>query len=129
MKAVLLDGHRLQLFGADYDTADGTCIRDYIHVEDLADAHLKALQYLAGGGPTVEVNVGTGVGSSVFDVIRATEKVSGRPVPHDVVGRRAGDPVATFADPARALEVLGWSAERGLDEIVQTAYDWHRSQV
>jgi UDP-glucose 4-epimerase len=69
------------------------------------------------------------VGSSVFDVIRATEQVSGRPVPHDIVGRRPGDPVATFADPARAREVLGWSAERGLDEIVQTAYDWHRSQV
>ena len=129
MKAVLLGDRRLQVFGADYDTPDGTCIRDYIHVEDLADAHLKALGYLAGCGPTVEVNVGTGIGSSVFDVIRATEAVSGRPVPHDIVARRAGDPVATFADPARARELLGWTAERGLDEIVRTAYDWHRSQV
>ena len=129
MKAVLLDDHRLQVFGVDYDTPDGTCIRDYIHVEDLADAHLKALQYLAGGGPTVQVNLGTGIGSSVFDVIRATERVSGRHVPYDVVGRRAGDPMATFADPTRASELLGWSAERGLDEIVQTAFDWHRSQV
>jgi UDP-glucose-4-epimerase GalE len=126
MKAVLLDDHRLQVFGADYDTPDGTCVRDYIHVDDLADAHLKALEYLAAGGSTVEVNVGTGVGSSVFDVIRATEAVSGRPVPHDVVGRRAGDPVATFADPARARDLLGWTAERGLDEIVRSAYDWHR---
>ena len=129
MKAVLLEGRRLQVFGGDYDTADGSCIRDYIHVEDLADAHLKALEYLAAGGPTAEVNLGTGVGSSVFDVIRATERVSGRPVPHDVVDRRSGDPVSTFADPARAHDVLGWTAERGLDEIVQTAFDWHRSQA
>jgi UDP-glucose-4-epimerase GalE len=129
MKAVLLDGHRLRVFGDDYDTPDGTCIRDYIHVEDLADAHLKALQYLGAGGATVEVNVGTGVGSSVFDVIRATERVSGRSLPHDVVDRRPGDPVATFADPRRSEDVLGWSAERGLDEIVQTAFEWHRSRV
>ncbi len=129
MKAVLLDDRRLQVFGADYDTVDGTCIRDYIHVEDLAGAHVKALEYLAGGGPTVEVNVGTGVGSSVFDVIGATERVSGRPVPHDVVDRRPGDPVATFADPARAREVLGWTAEHDLDQIVRTAFDWHRSRV
>jgi UDP-glucose-4-epimerase GalE len=129
MKAVLLDGHRLRVFGADYDTPDGTCIRDYIHVEDLADAHLRALEYLGAGSPSVEVNLGTGVGSSVFDVISATEQVSGRSVPHDVVDRRPGDPVTTFADPRRAQEVLGWSAERGLDEIVQTAFDWHRSRL
>jgi UDP-glucose-4-epimerase GalE len=129
MKAVLLDGHRLAVFGSDYDTPDGTCVRDYIHVEDLADAHLKALGYLVAGGATTAVNVGTGIGSSVLDVIRATAAVSGREVPHDIVGRRAGDPVATFADPARARELLGWTAERGLDEIVRTAYDWHRSQL
>jgi len=129
MKAVLLGDRRLQVFGADYDTPDGTCIRDYIHVEDLADAHVKALDYLEGGGPTVHVNVGTGVGSSVFDVIRTTQEVCGREVPHDVVGRRPGDPVATFADPARASNVLGWTSQRGLDEIVRTAYDWHRGQV
>ena len=129
MKGVLLEDHRLQVFGVDDDTPDGTCIRDYIHVEDLADAHLKALQYLADGGPTVQANLGTGIGSSVFDVIRATERVSGRDVPYDVVGRRPGDPTATFADPTRARELLGWSAERGLDEIVQTAFDWHLSHV
>ncbi len=129
MKAVLLDDRRLQVFGADYDTPDGTCIRDYIHVEDLADAHLKALEYLGAGGATAEVNLGTGVGSSVFDVMRATEQVAGRPVPHDVVGRRPGDPVTTFADPARARELLGWTAVHGLDEIVRTAYAWHRSQL
>jgi UDP-glucose-4-epimerase GalE len=129
MKAVLLDGHRLKVFGADYDTPDGTCIRDYIHVDDLADAHVKALDHLAAGGATGAVNVGTGVGSSVFDVIRATEAAAGRSVPHDVVARRAGDPVSTFADPTRASALLGWRATRGLDEIVQTAYAWHASQL
>ncbi len=129
MKAVLLGDRRLQVFGADYETPDGTCIRDYIHVEDLADAHVKALEYLAAGGATAEVNVGTGVGSSVFDVLRATEAVCGREVPHDVVDRRPGDPVSTFADPTSARELLGWTARRNLDEIVRTAYDWHRSQV
>ena len=78
MKAVLLGDRRLQIFGDDYDTPDGTCIRDYIHVDDLADAHIKSLAYLAGGGETVEVNVGTGNGSSVLDVIKATEAITGR---------------------------------------------------
>jgi UDP-glucose-4-epimerase GalE len=128
MKAVLLDGHRLKVFGADYDTPDGTCIRDYIHVDDLADAHVKALDYLAAGGATGAVNLGTGVGSSVFDVIRATEAAAGRAVPHDVVARRAGDPVSTFADPTRARELLGWTAQFGLDDIVRSAYAWHASQ-
>jgi UDP-glucose-4-epimerase GalE len=129
MKAVLLDGHRLNVFGADYDTPDGTCIRDYIHVDDLADAHVKALDYLAAGGATGSVNLGTGVGSSVFDVIRATEAAAGRAVPHDVVARRAGDPVSTFADPTQARELLGWRATRGLDDIVRSAYAWHSSQL
>ena len=128
MKALLLGDRRLQVFGDDYDTPDGTCIRDYIHVDDLADAHLKALEHLAKGGSTVEVNVGTGVGSSVLDVIRATERLTGESVPYDIVARRPGDPVATFADPSFAEQTLGWRAQYGLDEIIQTAYDWHRSQ-
>jgi UDP-glucose-4-epimerase GalE len=129
MKAVLLGDRRLQVFGDDYDTPDGTCIRDYIHVDDLAAAHLAALDHLGGGGATTAINVGTGVGSSVFDVLHAVERVAGTPVPHDVVGRRAGDPVATFADPSLSREVLGWRARYGLDEIVRTAYAWHRSQL
>jgi UDP-glucose-4-epimerase GalE len=129
MKALLLGDRRLQVFGDDYDTPDGTCIRDYIHVDDLADAHLKALDHLADGGSTTAVNVGTGVGSSVLDVIRATERISGRAVPYDIVDRRPGDPVATFADPSFAETTLGWRARFGLDEIIETAYAWHRSQV
>ena len=129
MKALLLGDRRLQVFGDDYDTPDGTCIRDYIHVDDLADAHLKALDHLATGGSSVAVNLGTGVGSSVLDVIEATARVSGRPVPYDVVARRPGDPVSTFADPTFAEQTLGWRAQYGLDEIIETAFAWHRSQL
>ena len=102
------------MFGDDYPTADGTCVRDYIHVEDLADAHVRALDYLAHGGESLALNVGTGVGSSVFEVLNAIERAAGRPVPYDVVERRAGDPAATFADPARALRMLGWKAAEDL---------------
>ena len=129
MKAILLDDHRLSVFGDDYDTPDGTCIRDYIHVVDLADAHVRALDYLERGGTTVEVNVGTGVGSSVLDVIRTTERISGRAVPYDIVDRRPGDPVSTYADPHIASEALGWSARHGLDDIIESAWNWHRSQT
>jgi UDP-glucose 4-epimerase len=129
MKAVLLDGHSLAVFGDDYDTPDGTCIRDYIHVDDLADAHVKSLDYLSNGGESVQVNLGTGVGSSVLDVIRAVERVSGRSVPHQIVDRRPGDPVSTYADPEFAERTLGWRAKYDLDTIVETAYDWHRSRL
>jgi UDP-glucose-4-epimerase GalE len=129
MKALMLDDWKLKVFGDDYETPDGTCIRDYIHVEDLSDAHVKALDYLSGGGETVAVNLGTGEGSSVLDVIRSAERVAGRDVPYDLAPRRAGDPVSTYADPTFAQETLGWRAEQRLDEIVKTAYDWHLSQL
>jgi UDP-glucose 4-epimerase len=129
IKALLLEQQELQVFGDDYDTPDGTCIRDYIHVDDLADAHVRALDHLAEGGATTAINVGTGVGSSVFEVLDAIERVAGRPVPHRVVARRPGDPSATYADPTRAHDVLGWSARHGLDEIVETAYRWHLTQI
>jgi UDP-glucose-4-epimerase GalE len=129
MKATL--GHRgpVQVFGTDYPTPDGTCIRDYIHVEDLADAHVKALDHLAAGGSTTSLNCGTGVGSSVFDVIRATERITGREVPHELVPRRHGDAVATFADPSRIAEVLGWRAQLDLDDIIGTAWAWHSTHL
>ncbi|MGK0275596.1 MAG: UDP-glucose 4-epimerase [Ilumatobacter sp.] len=129
MKALMLDDVELKVFGDDYDTPDGTCIRDYIHVEDLADAHVKSLAYLAGGGDSVQVNVGTGTGSSVLDVIRATEVLSGQTVPRQIVPRRAGDPVSTYAAPELAERTLGWKAQHGLGAIVKTAYEWHRSQL
>ncbi|WP_394944281.1 UDP-glucose 4-epimerase GalE, partial [uncultured Ilumatobacter sp.] len=129
MKALLLPDHSMKVFGDDYDTPDGTCIRDYIHVEDLADAHVRALDYLGNGGETTAVNVGTGTGSSVFDVINAAAEIAGKPVPHHIVARRAGDPVATYANPTYAKDVLGWAAQHDLQSIVESAYAWHSSQL
>jgi UDP-glucose-4-epimerase GalE len=129
MKAVLGRRGPLEVFGTDYPTPDGTAIRDYVHVVDLADAHVKALEYLGRGGDTTVVNLGTGVGSSVFEVLSAAERATGRPVPHNLVGPRPGDPVALYADTARSKEVLGWTAERSLDEILASAWAWHSTHL
>jgi UDP-glucose-4-epimerase GalE len=125
MKATLGYGPPLRVFGADYPTPDGTCIRDYIHVDDLADAHVRALDYLANGGRTVSLNVGTGVGTSVREVIDTIERIAQRTVPHEFVARRPGDPVATYADPALIATTLGWKSVKTLDDIVSTAWTWH----
>ena len=115
----------LQVFGDDYPTPDGTCIRDYIHVDDLASAHLLALEKLSPG-KVLACNLGTGVGHSVREVIRAVEAVSGRKVPATTGPRRDGDPPSLVASAARAAEVLGWSPQyRNLEAIVKTAWDWH----
>jgi UDP-glucose-4-epimerase GalE len=115
----------LSLYGTDYPTPDGTAIRDYVHVEDLADAHVRALVYLERDGATCALNVGTGTGSSVREVIDAVERIGRRPVPVDEVARRTGDPVAVYSDNALVRDVLGWTPTRGLDEIVSTAWGWH----
>ena len=117
----------LELYGTDYPTPDGTCIRDYIHVTDLAEAHLLALKHLANGGSSVALNLGSGSGSSVKEVLDAVEKVTGRPVPKRMAPRRAGDPPALVADPTRAQNLLQWKATRSLDEIVRTAWQWMQS--
>jgi UDP-glucose 4-epimerase/UDP-arabinose 4-epimerase len=127
MKATLGHGPALRVYGKDYPTPDGTCIRDYIHVDDLADAHIRALDYLANGGETTSLNVGTGVGTSVLEIIKATERISGHRVPHEIVDRRPGDPVATYADPSRIGATLGWRATRSLDDIISSAWAWHSS--
>jgi len=114
----------LQIFGSDYPTPDGTCIRDYIHVNDLASVHVKALEHLAAGEESFAVNVGTGTGASVQEVIAAVERVTGKSVPHHKAPRRAGDPPALVANPAKAQALLHWKATRGLDEIVSTAWNW-----
>lgn len=129
IRALLTDGTPLRIYGNDYPTPDGTCVRDYIHVDDLAAAHLAAIDYLAGGGATTAVNVGTGVGSSIREVLDAIEAVAGRPVPHEYVDRRPGDPVTTYADTSTAETVLGWRAKYGLTEIVESAYRWHERQL
>ncbi|MGC2451066.1 MAG: UDP-glucose 4-epimerase GalE [Candidatus Sulfotelmatobacter sp.] len=121
-------GAALQIFGTDYPTPDGTCIRDYIHVNDLASAHVKALEHLAAGKPSLAVNVGTGVGASVREVLSTVEKITGKRVPHTTAPRRPGDPPALVANPAKAQGLLDWKASRGLHEIVSTAWTWMQKQ-
>lgn len=117
----------LRVFGTDYPTADGTNIRDYVHVMDLADAHLRALEYLEAGHRSTTVNLGTGRGSTVLEVIDATRRASGVDIPVERTERRRGDPVALVASITRAREVLGWQARYTLDDIVATAWAWHSS--
>jgi UDP-glucose-4-epimerase GalE len=122
------DGPPLQVFGADYSTQDGTCIRDYIHVNDLADAHVRALQYLEqnqdAATDSLAVNLGTGRGHSVLEVIHAAEKITGRAIVRKLSSRRPGDPPILVADPTKAQRVLGWTAKRNLDDIVRSAWTW-----
>jgi UDP-arabinose 4-epimerase len=119
---------RLEIFGSDYPTPDGTAIRDYVHVTDLAAAHVAALNYLLDGGATQAVNLGTGEGASVGEVIKAVESVTGLPVPKLQAPRRAGDPVSLVADPSKARSVLGWRTKKTLPDIVRDAFEWHRRQ-
>jgi UDP-arabinose 4-epimerase len=120
-------GHSaVEVYGDDYATPDGTCVRDYVHVTDLADAHVDALRYLARGGIPVSLNLGTGEGHTVKQVIASTEHVTGRKVPHRVGPRRMGDPAVLVADPTRAGTVLGWRpVHSGLESIIGTAWQWH----
>jgi UDP-glucose-4-epimerase GalE len=115
----------LRVFGTDYPTPDGTAIRDYVHVVDLADAHVRALEHLEAGGDSSIVNLGTGTGSSVQEVVDATRRACGHEFPVEYVDRRPGDPVAVYADNRRAADVLGWKPQYGLEEIVATAWQWH----
>ncbi len=115
----------LELFGGDYPTPDGTCVRDYIHVADLATAHRIALEYLNTGGESGAFNLGTGRGASVKEVLDAAARTCGRPVPFRMAPRRAGGPAELVADPARARAVLGWTPlHSGMDEIMRTAWAW-----
>ncbi len=115
---------KLRVFGNDYPTRDGTGVRDYIHVVDLARGHLAALDYLVRKPSLVTVNLGTGCGYSVLEMIRAFEKASGRPVPYEIVPRRPGDVAECYADPALAQQLLGWKAERGVDDMCADQWRW-----
>jgi UDP-arabinose 4-epimerase len=116
----------MEIFGTDYPTPDGTAIRDYVHVADLADAHLRGLEYLAGGGAPRAVNLGTGRGSSVREVLDAVGRAAGRPGPARPTGRRPGDPAALVADAGLAEKLLGWKPRHSaLDTIVAHAWRWH----
>jgi UDP-glucose 4-epimerase len=116
----------ISIFGTDYDTPDGTCVRDYIHILDLADAHLRALDYLADAGQSLICNLGNGSGYSVREVIDSCRRATGREIPVAETGRRAGDPSRLIADAALAKARLGWvPAIADLDRIVADAWQWH----
>ena len=116
----------VSIYGTDYDTPDGTCIRDYIHVTDLAQAHILAVEYLARGGESDIFNLGNGVGYSVREVIETARSVTGHPIPAIEVPRRAGDPARLVASGEKAKKVLGWEPEiKQLDDIIASAWKWH----
>ncbi len=115
---------QLSVFGDDYDTPDGTGVRDYIHVVDLAQGHMDALNYAARNTGSVAINLGTGVGYSVLDIVHAFEKVNGVKVPYQIAPRRPGDVAAVYADPRRAKELLGWQAEKGLEDMCRDSWRW-----
>ncbi len=126
IRAALGQGPALQVFGDDYPTPDGTCVRDYVHVCDLADAHERALRYLEAGGPSSAFNLGNGQGFSVRQVLSAVAQALGRPVPHQWAPRRAGDPPRLVADASRAAQALGWQPQRpALADIVGDAARFH----
>ena len=127
-RAITGHGPGLEVFGEDYPTPDGTCIRDYIHVSDLAEAHVLALEFLESS-PRLAVNLGTGRGYSVKEVIAAVEEVTGRRVPRSVGTRRVGDPPVLVSNPTRAQQLLDWQAKFSLREMVITGWRWHQSAI
>lgn len=124
-----LGKQKLEVFGDDYNTPDGTCIRDYIHVNDLANAHIKALRYLQEKKQHLKVNLGSGVGYSVMEIIKEVERVSGKTVNYQVSKRREGDPAILLANTDRSQDCLGVKINYTLDEIIETAWNWHNTQT
>ncbi|WP_104666307.1 UDP-glucose 4-epimerase GalE [Ensifer adhaerens] len=114
-----------KIFGTDYDTRDGTCVRDYIHVLDLADAHVRAVEHLLSGGESVELNLGTGTGTTVKELLTAIADVSGREFQVDLVDRREGDSTTLVANNDKARDILGWVPKYDLTDITRTAWNWH----
>ena len=127
LKATFSGGQTFQMFGTDYDTIDGTCVRDYINIEDLADAHLLALDYLNNDGDTNYFNLGTKTGNSVKEVFSACETVTEQDIPVDIMPRREGDPATLVADNSKAQKMLGWNPKHTLTESIKTAYEWDKT--
>jgi UDP-glucose 4-epimerase len=126
--SVLGERPHVEIYGTDYPTEDGTAIRDFVHVLDVAEAHISALEHLAAGGESLVLNVGLGRGFSVKEVVRASERVTGREVPVKLAGRRPGDPALLVANPQALIKALDWKPRFAeLEEIVATAWEWHRS--
>jgi UDP-glucose-4-epimerase GalE len=123
------NGHPLSVFGNDYPTPDGTCVRDFIHVNDLAAAHALALHKIMTTGESLVLNLGTGTGHSVREVLAAVEQITGCEVSHKIVPRRAGDPPVLVADASRAEAALGWKARRNLTDIIATAWNWMQKRA
>jgi len=120
----------LRIFGNDYDTPDGTCIRDYIHVSDLASGHAAALDYISKTGKSITVNLGSETGSSVTEIVEAARRITGRPIPSKTVGRRPGDPAKLTASSALARELLGWEARHSdLDTLVGTSWEAYKAKA
>jgi UDP-glucose-4-epimerase GalE len=125
-----MSGGTVDVYGNDYPTLDGTCVRDYIHVSDLAEAHVRALEYLLEGAKSITLNLGTGQGRSVSQVIGMVEQITGRKVSRRAVPRRAGDPAVLVADPSLAQKVLAWHAARSsLESIISSAWSWHSERA
>ena len=127
LKAALGKREKVSIFGDNYETEDGTCIRDYIHVIDLADAHLKALEYLDSYKLSEIFNLGTGKGYSVKEIIKTAEKATGKYLKSEIVNRRAGDPAILVADNKKAKKVLKWIPKYNLEEIISSAWNWHKN--
>ncbi|PZM09720.1 UDP-glucose 4-epimerase GalE [Rhizobium tubonense] len=125
IEAVLGRRQGFKVFGTDYDTRDGTCVRDYIHVLDLADAHVRAVEYLLNGGTSVALNLGTGTGTTVKELLSAIEDVTERPFPVEYAGRREGDSTTLVANNDKAKAVLGWVPQYDLSRIIESAWKWH----
>ncbi|NDA81423.1 MAG: NAD-dependent epimerase/dehydratase family protein [Actinobacteria bacterium] len=128
MKAALGASGPVKVFGNDYPTPDGTGVRDYIHVEDLATAHAKAVDHLTAGRDNVTLNLGTGRGHSVMEIIHETESALGRPVPYETVARRPGDPATVYADPSLAKNVLYWSASSSMTKMVRDSISFYSNK-
>lgn len=120
----------ISIYGGDYDTKDGTCVRDYIHVTDLAQAHILAVKYLQNGNKSEIFNLGNGIGFTVKEVIDTARKVTSHPIPAKITPRRAGDPAQLIASSEKAKEILGWKPEHNsLEEIISTAWNWHKNHL
>ncbi|MCD8378579.1 MAG: UDP-glucose 4-epimerase GalE [Candidatus Gastranaerophilales bacterium] len=126
LKSTFSSGKTFEMYGIDYDTADGTCVRDYINIEDLANAHLLALDYLNSGGATNFFNLGTTYGNSVKQVFSTCEEVTGKNIAVNIMPRREGDPASLVADNKKAVKVLGWKPEKSLKDSADTAYRWEK---